>query len=102
MLPTVAVAVVALLQASHAAAQTNCIREGEPFMTGNKTLVNTCKRTVTVAYFDRLQCRQGCSLTLAGGKTGIVSTPGPREIEWIACWGRKKPRPGAGGNVTCK
>ncbi len=105
ILPVVALAAFALFQPSPAAAQASCVREGAPFTTGNRTLVNGCKRTVTVTYFDQLQCRQGsreCTLALAGGKAAVISTPGPRGIEWIACWERSRPRLGAGGRVVCE
>lgn len=93
MSPIVAIPVIAMLQLYPAAAQTSCIREGEPFMSCSKPLVNACKRSVTVTYFDRLQClhgRHACTLTLAGGN------------QMDRLLGHRQPRPGPGGGVICE
>lgn len=78
MSPIVAIPVIAMLQLYPAAAQTSCIRDGEPFMSCSKPLVNACKRSVTVTYFDRLNA---C----------MAATPArsclPAGTKWIACWG---------------
>ena len=92
-------------QASPAVGQANCVRAGQPSFTGNKTLVNSCGRSVTISYSDDFSCGPGketCTVQIRAGKSAVISTPAGQGNSWIACWGSKRPRLGAGGAVLCE
>jgi hypothetical protein len=100
-----ALGLLVLTQASPAAGQANCIKAGQPSFTGNKTLVNSCGRTVTIRYSDDFSCgpgKQVCTVEIPAGRSAVLSTPAGQGNSWMACWGRKSPRPGPGGTVLCE
>lgn len=100
-----ALGLLAFTQTSPAAAQAQCIRAGQPSVTGNKTLVNSCGRSVTISYSDDFSCgpgKGGCTVQIRAGKSAVISTPAGQGNSWIACWGGKRPRSGAGGAVLCE
>ncbi|MCF3981503.1 hypothetical protein L2D77_32570, partial [Pseudomonas aeruginosa] len=66
---------------------------------------NSCGRSVTISYSDDFSCgpgKQACTVQIRAGKSAVISTPAGQGNSWIACWGNRRPRPGAGGAVLCE